>query len=663
MTGLRSLRVASLAGVIGLLLASVATPGPVAAHALLRSSVPGAGATLGSAPATVSITFSEAPDVRLTSIKVLDSAGADHASGPPEAVAGDEASVTVPVGDMPDGGYTVSWRTVSSVDGHLSAGSFVFGVGEPPPTSGPSGPVATAGLTGSPAAIVARWLLYVGLVVLFGAAWVAVAIARRPEPALLAMAAAGWVLTALGTIGVVAVQWAEADAPIETLLTTSLGLAALVRAGSMLLVGLALSALAVVPALAGRRGWSLTAIAAAAALVADVALGHAAAGPSWPLQVLAQSAHAIAAAAWLGGLAGLLLVIRGTSAEDRLTLARRYSSWAGLMLAVVVATGVVRAVAELGSVDALLGTDVGRTIIAKSGVLAVLAAIGAFNRYVTLGNAARVSRWLGRAGAAEIGLAAIVLGLSALLVNQSPPAAAPGTEGPTARPLVVTGHDFGTSIRARLVITSGAPGTNTFELAVTDYDTGASVDAAGASLRFEVKSVAGVAPATLDLARSDAGTFTGSGAQLSIDGIWTVTATVTQSGSAVEVPMLVATVVPEQPVDALVTEGLPTIYTVQVGAAGSVQVYLDPGNGGPAQLHVTFFDAAGSERPVDAVTVAAFTGDGAGELLAPRLLEPGHFVTSIVAGAGPLVVDAVTGDLTGAGVSHIHVHVTIEVQP
>jgi hypothetical protein len=112
-----------------------------------------------------------------------------------------------------------------------------------------------------------------------------------------------------------------------------------------------------------------------------------------------------------------------------------------------------------------------------------------------------------------------------------------------------------------------------------------------------------------------------------------------------------------------VTAGLPTIYTVQVGAAGSAQVYLDPGRGGPDQLHVTFFDAAGNARPVDEVTVAAFTSDGGGRLLTPKLLEPGHFVASIEASPGPLVVDVVAGVRTGTTSSHLHLHVTIEVQP
>ena len=227
------------------------------------SSSPAAGATLGSPPDAVTLTFSETPDLRLASVKVLDTGGTDRAGRPIEAIADPPASIRVPVELDGDGVYTVSWRVVSSVDGHISAGSFVFGVGQPPPTAPPDTAGGGTSQSGSPPAIGARWILYLGLMLLFGAAWVALAVARVPAPDLLAMAAAGWVLTAAGSIAVVAVQWAETGASIETLLPTSVGVAALVRALSLAAVGLALAALAAFRAFAGRPGWALVAATAA----------------------------------------------------------------------------------------------------------------------------------------------------------------------------------------------------------------------------------------------------------------------------------------------------------------------------------------------------------------------------------------------------------------
>src|SRR5262245_25538552 len=234
-------RITAVLGV--LVLAALAWPTGASAHARLVSSDPARGATLGSAASEIRLTFTDAPDIRLTSIKVRDSGGANQTNGPVTAVAGDLKSVSVPLAELPDGGYTVTWRAVSAVDGHISAGSFVFGVGVPPPTAGPSEPEPPANLSGTPPAIGARWLLYLGLIGLFGAAWVAVAVARRPSPALLGMAAVAWLLAAVGTVAVVGVQWVEAEAPIDTLLTTSLGIAALARAISLAALALAVAGL------------------------------------------------------------------------------------------------------------------------------------------------------------------------------------------------------------------------------------------------------------------------------------------------------------------------------------------------------------------------------------------------------------------------------------
>lgn len=645
-------------------LALAASPAAVSAHALLRSSTPAAGATLGSPPESITLTFSETPDLRLTIVKVLDTGGTDHVSGAVAAVADPAGTVSVPISLPGDGVFTVSWRAVSSVDGHISAGSFVFGVGEAPPSGPPTAPDAGVSQSGTPPAIGARWLLYLGFMALFGAAWVALAVARGPAPDLLAMAAVGWVLTALGSIAVVAVQWAETGAPIEQLPSTSIGLAAALRGGSLILVAAALVALAASVQFAGRRGWALVGAASALTIVVDVGTGHAAAGPTWIAQIAAQSMHGIGAAAWLGGLAGLLVVLRTTPAGERLRTAFRYSGWAVVALVIVAVTGAARAIAEVGTVDALVGTDFGRVVLAKSALLIGLVGLGAVNRFYTLRSEARVQTVLRRVGGTELAVAVGVLALSAMLVNLTPPASAGGGPiTPAAQPIVAIGHDFGTSVRARLVVAPGHPGTNTFDLAVTDYDTGAPLDASAAELGFSVSSLAGVGKSTLDLARSATGRFSASGSNLSIDGIWTVMAIVTVPGGARAVPLVIATKVADQAVETLVSPGVPTIYVVSLGAIGTAQVYLDPGGPGQNELHVTFFDAAGSEQPIQSATMALTTADGAGALAAPRRLEPGHFVATIETLAGPLTIDVLTPAPPGGGNGQIHLRVTIEVTP
>jgi hypothetical protein len=376
-----------------------------------------------------------------------------------------------------------------------------------------------------------------------------------------------------------------------------------------------------------------------------------------------QSIHGIAAAAWVGGLAALLIHLRSTPRDERLAPARRFSTFAGGALIAVALTGLFRAIDEVGSFGAFLTTDFGRIVLLKTGLLAVLAMLGAFNRYLNLPNPARFERLFRRVGGAEIVAAVAIIGVSALLVNLTPPASAGGPPKPVARPIVAVGSDFGTSIKLRLVATPGTVGTNQFEAAVVDYDTGQPVDASAVGLRFELQSQPGVEAATLDLQKTTVGHFSASAASLSIDGIWQITATVAVAGGSVDVPPVVATRIPDQASTQNISPGLPTIYTVQLGAAGSAQLYLDPGLPGMNDVHVTFFDPAGAALAVDRVTMALTDASGAAVLLAPRTLDVGHFVATTNVLAGSVTLDAVGPLPTSAGGGQVHVHVTIEVQP
>jgi len=75
--------------VIALAVAVVAavaiTPGNATAHALLLSSKPAAGTTVGTSPTTIELTFGETPDPKLSTAKVLDASGSNHAGGPGRA--------------------------------------------------------------------------------------------------------------------------------------------------------------------------------------------------------------------------------------------------------------------------------------------------------------------------------------------------------------------------------------------------------------------------------------------------------------------------------------------------------------------------------------------------------------------------------------------------
>ena len=87
-------RLAALAPLVGLWL--LATGPAAAAHGVLQSSEPAGGSSLERAPAAVTLRFSERPDPRLSTVRVLDSGGRVVAGGPAQPVAGRPLELQVP---------------------------------------------------------------------------------------------------------------------------------------------------------------------------------------------------------------------------------------------------------------------------------------------------------------------------------------------------------------------------------------------------------------------------------------------------------------------------------------------------------------------------------------------------------------------------------------
>jgi len=97
---------------------------PANAHAAIESTDPANGELLEEPPSQIVLTFTEPPDLDLTIVSVVDSSGAEMPTGPPEPAPGSNREIRVRLDPMPDGVYTVTWRTVSATDGHVTSGAF-----------------------------------------------------------------------------------------------------------------------------------------------------------------------------------------------------------------------------------------------------------------------------------------------------------------------------------------------------------------------------------------------------------------------------------------------------------------------------------------------------------------------------------------------------------
>ena len=270
--------------------------------------------------------------------------------------------------------------------------------------------------------LAARWLHLASAILLVGAATMIVLAgrsdrptARRWEHRVLA-GSRGLALVALGSgLVVLAVQTAlfegragaalEAGAIARVLIETQAGRVWLVRFGLLvILAALLWSRLSVERALDWRAARGQAVLLGAAALVPIAAAGHAAAvEPETARAVALDGLHVIGAGVWVGGLLPLALLLwaaadeRGADARPYAVLAaRRFSRVALGVVLVLVATGTLLAIANVGNVAGLVGTAYGRLLLAKLGLVLAALALAAVNRAVHLGRLAGDGPTVGR---------------------------------------------------------------------------------------------------------------------------------------------------------------------------------------------------------------------------------------------------------------------------
>jgi copper transport protein len=180
------------------------------------------------------------------------------------------------------------------------------------------------------------------------------------------------------------------------------------------------------PALRGRAGRGRAAaliLLGAATLTTWPLTGHAAASPLSGVIVAADVVHLAAMAVWLGGLVTLsAFLLRRAHPRVLGVLLPAWSRWAALAVVWLAGAGVVQAVVQVGSVGALWRTDYGRLLLAKVAILAVTLSVAAYARRlvrradVPAAGPARLRRTVG----IEVVATAVVLGLSAVLVQVNP---------------------------------------------------------------------------------------------------------------------------------------------------------------------------------------------------------------------------------------------------
>jgi copper transport protein len=452
------------------------TPAAAGAHAVLTSSEPADAVALDGAPRRVVLRFSEAISTRFQLVRLIDGRG--HVVPGTRLRAGDgPRSLVLDVPRVARGTYEVTWQVLAQDDGHVTGGAIVFGVGvpagaapRPAPEAAPS--TLEAGL---------RWLDFALYALVVGGLAVSLLLLRgksasrvpgRPPPVAegRVLAGAAWSAGAALVVGVLLLVRQAAALPTDGSLLESIGGLLGARWGVLWLVREGLLAVVVLGALALRAARTTRTARAAYAVAAGAAVGlalvralggHGAAVAAPSAHVAADAVHVLAAAVWMGGVVAFAVALWPSGRMPRceaLAMARacrRPFAWiAGISVAIVGATGLYAAGAQVASVDALLTTGYGQELIAKTALVVVAGALGLANARLLRRGSRRAARVMLAEGAVGLGILLAAAEMTATSPPRGPEFAAPR---PVRAPaLAARADDVLVSATAR----PNRPGTN-----------------------------------------------------------------------------------------------------------------------------------------------------------------------------------------------------------
>lgn len=522
---------------------------PASAHALLLRSNPEANAVLEKSPIQVEMFFSEPLEQQLSSITVYDSNNRIVSAGDVRVDPSDSERMTVTLHVLTDGVYTVTWKVVSTIDGHQTIGAYPFAVGNANANAVKAiQQTSTARLPFS--ALLSKFMILASLAVLAGQR---LFITLIWEPALKSnlndvVRPAVWktlyrfaligVLLAIG-IGILSQAGQTTGKELSLPWDPELGrILTETRLGVIWLARLGLALLAVW--LAGRNesptndwfGFGVN-----LALLFTVTLtSHAATEAKPLLAILVDWIHLIGMTFWLGGIVYLFTGIRQLQAlDDQLRtqrtslLTRQFSANALVIVAIIGLTGFYSAYLRVGEWSALVTSLYGHVLLIKQGFVAGLLLIAATNlliisprlsreRVQGTGNSKLVS-FFGKILILDLTFAGLLLA-SVSFLTYIPPAKIPAPAN-TDFTKIKQADD----LKVEINISPAHIGQNEFMLILISADGQPVTSAEEVLLRF-TSSQANIPPSELELISDGSGMFRAKGTHLSLPGSWQIQAVI-----------------------------------------------------------------------------------------------------------------------------------------
>ena len=385
-------------------------PIPVQAHANLERSDPPNNAVLSESPRQITLWFSETVAVRFSSMRLLDMNG--------RAIEGLRISqdptqprqLIIDIPELSQGIYSLNWKTLSTSDGHDTQGLLVFGINQP--VEGGAAGAAPSDNTPPVLQFASRALVDAGLCGLFGTMLVTLALLfqNKKNPSLVQAAyyrarqrAVGWALTLTGLAFLAGLlQWlgqvltssggsaslggVDWSAALPLLVSTPWGNFWLVRQALLLLAGgFLLLRRAEMVVESDRQDWAIGASLVSLVLISYTLSTHAAGLKPPILPLFSDLLHLMSAGLWVGGLAGLFIVMlpllfkEGGAFEFFQTVWRGFGRFAVVAVGLTFATGLFNSAGLVSSSGALVTSLYGKTLLGKVGLVLVVGLFGFAN--------------------------------------------------------------------------------------------------------------------------------------------------------------------------------------------------------------------------------------------------------------------------------------------
>ncbi|MDE3090191.1 MAG: copper resistance protein CopC, partial [Chloroflexota bacterium] len=504
---------------------------PALAHANLVRSEPPANSAQKVPPTSVRLWFSETVEPSFSSVSVFNTLGAEIDQRDSHRLREDPTAMGVSLPGLPQGLYTVAWKTVSAVDGHVTGGSFAFTVGDVPLSeSSPREVMSLVDTALNNAAapplyqVIVRGLNLLLLTLLAGSFTFPMLIllpavravngdapllrvyanyfaqlfrsnAAAPEHAAALQAwETRWlrftrIIFALYALVTVAALFAQAFAVGNNFAEVGRVLAA-TRFGSIWLVRAAILVALGVILFRARGHWvgdsrpsillSVSVLLGFLLLVTQSLNSHDAAITDPPLlPLLADLIHLLGVVIWVGGLVQLIATLPAflralPAARQMRMLAAAISSFslvAFVAVAVIILSGAYSMYLQVGSLEAFFATLYGTTLLVKFVLILPLLALGALNLIV---NRVAVSQRSADRVAAfirgfDVAVAfEVLLAMAVLLAVGVLTSVAPATSAYDPSPALYLETHQVDDLTVTIGVAPGLVGTNDFDVKVQD---------------------------------------------------------------------------------------------------------------------------------------------------------------------------------------------------